>query len=85
MVARSEGTPTGPAVPRGSHWREMSIGGIDRGRAESMGVIGGHRARKLPSPNPYIWNGAGVAQAGGGSKVWTAHSGHRAYSHAGIF
>ncbi len=66
MVARSEGTPTGPAVPRGSHWREMSIGGIDRGRAESMGVIGGHRARKLRSPNPYIWNGAGVAQAGGG-------------------
>lgn len=42
----------GPAAPLGSHWREMGVVGIDRGRAESTRVIGGNRARSRRRLNP---------------------------------
>lgn len=40
------------------------------GALESLDLGAGNRARKPPSPNPYIWNGAGAPRAGGGSEVW---------------
>lgn len=44
------------------------------GALESLDLGAGNRARKPPSPNPYIWNGAGAARAEGGSEVWEGKS-----------